>query len=768
MTRRSLRSSAKGIIEAKQALAAKGWTQEYLAGEVGLSSRQSIWKFLTGRPVDRHIFQEICFKLDLNWENIADLPDELSTAQSSKLVEQDLGIEELAQAMRSQIRESIYRQCNTLQSSFELTQPPLQKIYTIVNFLPQPNYQRWLEVSDLQSSLSTRQPSSLSSSNSEAITDLDVVTKHDKLMILGKPGAGKTTFLQYLGLQCNQGNYRRDLIPCFIQLRREWEQGENELLNLVTYLVTYCRTYGLSEEQALRLLQGGHFLCLLDGLDEVPQQIQETLCKNIDSFAQEFYKNQVIIASRSSAQQFHFRGFTYVEISDFDRQQIQCFSQKWFAATIPNKAKAKSKAKQFLEQLDNPENRPIRELAVTPILLNLLCSVFKEKASFPRQRTRLYQTGLDILLQRWDQARGIERDSIYHDLPLLHKIKLLSQIAAVTFSENRYFFESREILTIIETYLVDNLGYQEDAETLWLTSESILKSIELQHGILVERAKDIYSFSHLTFQEYFAARNLVSQDSKTLENDLTKLANNILDYRWREVILLTASMLPKADFLIQEMKQVIDNLSQEDADLIRFLNHLDRKVKSLEIESPEVAVRAFYFTLFRHRDLNLALALDPRLADQANLSPTIQLDVVLAKAFMDSLQLVGYPSLKKFLNLCFTLELEKKFQLNSDFLKAIKQLKSQLPTIEKGKCDILKWWKTQGKKWIKTFQDILVKYRHISYDWQLNEFQKQLWDSYYQANLFLVECLQGDCQVSPTLQQKVETTLLLAPQKSRS
>ncbi|MEA5534823.1 NACHT domain-containing NTPase [Crocosphaera sp. XPORK-15E] len=761
MTRRSLQSSAEGIMEAKQALANKGWTQEYLAGEVGLSSRQSIWKFLTGRPVERQVFKELCFKLDLNWEEIANLSDELPISPPLRVVEGNLAIEELVEVMRSQIRESVEIQCNALQSSFELTQPPLKKVYTTTNFLLEPSYQRWLEVSDLHKSLVPSEGFRLSAIQSDTVGGLELVAKRDKLVILGKPGAGKTTFLQYLALQCNQGRYRQDLIPCFIQLRSVWDQGNEEPINFLNYFVAQGKSYGLSNQQTLNLLQEGKFLCLFDGLDEVPQPMRESLCKNIESFTKEFYKNPVIITSRSSAQQFHFRGFTYVEMADFNHQQLKLFVNKWFGAVIDNKIEGKNKAQQFLDQLEKPENQPIRELAITPILLNLLCSVFKESGSFPRQRTKLYQAGLDILLQRWDQARGIERDSFYQALSVRHKMTLLSQIAATTFAANRYFFESRDILGIIENYLTENFGFKEDLETLWLTSEAVLKSIELQHGILVERAKDVYSFSHLTFHEYFTARKILANDRQNLEIELTQLADKILDYRWQEVILLTISMLPKADVMIKKMKDFIDNLAKKDLDLQEFLENLDRKVKSMKLPYNEEAVRAFYFTLFRHRDLNLALSLDTRFGKKEQLSQEIKLDSTLTRAFMDSLNLLDNPTAKNFLNLCFTLELEQKFSLESKFLAEFKQLKLKLPNPDQGKEAIVNWVKNQGKQWVEMFRDILIQYRQIGYDWQLNQQQKELWNSYYDANLFLVECLQGDCHISVKVKKHIESTLLL-------
>jgi predicted NACHT family NTPase len=87
MVRRSLQASHIGIQQAKRAFARKGWTQENLALEVGLKTRQPIWRFFSGRPVERHIFLEICSILELNWREIAADPPEnkYQVCEQSKL-----------------------------------------------------------------------------------------------------------------------------------------------------------------------------------------------------------------------------------------------------------------------------------------------------------------------------------------------------------------------------------------------------------------------------------------------------------------------------------------------------------------------------------------------------------------------------------------------------------------------------------------------------------------------------------------------------------
>ncbi len=763
MARRSLHSSPEGIIQAKQAITRKGWTQAYLAEIVGLSSRQSIWKFLTGRPIEKQVFKEICFRLDLDWEEISDFTEEeIKEIRDStpKLVEETLGVEGCVKIMHSHLKEQIIAQCNTLESSFNLTQPPLNKVYIDLKVLTQPIHQRWLELSDLPESFSHVRRARINHQHSQAVEGLNLVTKHHKLMILGQPGAGKTTFVKQIALLCNRGQYEQDLVPCFIQLRSWLMNCSDQGIDLLAYFMNQVKNSGLSKQQGMMLLNEGKCLFLLDGLDEVSQQERVDLARNIDDFAQEFYKNKIIITCRPALQTFHFQGFIYVEMACFDRLQIEEFAKGWFVATAKDKKTGKSQAEQFIQELEKADNQPLLELGITPILLNLMCSVFQEKSSLPNQRYKVYQAGLDILLQRWDQSKGIERDSFDKNLPLAHKMKLLCQIAAITFEEERYFFESRYILGIIEEYMQENLTIDFDVEDLWLAREEILKSLEANHGLLIEQAKDIYSFSHLTFHEYLTARKIVMTTPKLLESELTKLASNLFEIRWREVTLLVASMLPKADILIRKMKLIIDSLVQEDLKLQKFLAILENKVVSLKLELDDAATRAFYFTLFFARDLNLALSLDKKFGNMNQIAKEINLDNLLCRSFMNSKNLVKNPDLKKIINLYFSLAIEDKFELETYFKNAFEQLKEKLPNLDLGQENTLEWWKTQGKKWVNEFRDLLIEYRQIGYDWELSQEERKKWQNYYEANLFLVQCLQGNCEVSIKVKQEIKSTIL--------
>lgn len=109
---------------------------------------------------------------------------------------------------------------------------------------------------------------------------------------------------------------------------------------------------------------------------------------------------------------------------------------------------------------------------------------------------------------------------------------MLAEIAYTSFNQDQLFFLKDDITKRIRDFLADTL----DAPK-YLDGLAVLQTIEKQQGILVERATDIYSFSHLTLQEYLTAFH-ISQER--LEQAL--IDQHLIDERWREVFLLMAGL----------------------------------------------------------------------------------------------------------------------------------------------------------------------------------------------------------------------------------
>ena len=496
MVKRSLQISLTGIQEAKRAFALKGWTQDNLATEVNLKTRQPIWRFFSGRPVERHTFIEICSVLSLNWREIATNPP-VEFREGEEFIQPSvLDIDTLVQLVRSQRFDKIQDQCGILQL-LDINRPvAIDNIYIDVNILESIASQQYFEITELQNIDPKKfDRFGLGEADQRQIPGIRAVQTYSKLRVLGKPGVGKTTFLQHLAIESNQGAFAANQVPIFITLRNFAEESKvtNEF-SLLKYIRQEFFTSGISDPSIIEtLLNAGRVLLLLDGMDEVVNQQSNAVLSEIRRFSEKYHKNQLVATCRTAGQKLRLRGFIDVEIAPFTLEQIRAFAQKWFVAfTKTNTQDGLAQSVEFIQKLELDENWEFRQLVVTPLFLHLACWVFHGQQKFPTKRTDFYKQGLDLVLGKWDEARGIERDDVYRGFLLPQKLKLLSQIAAATFEQGQYFFEQRIVEQYIGEYIQNLTDVPMDAEELEIESEAALKAIEAQHGLLAERARGIF------------------------------------------------------------------------------------------------------------------------------------------------------------------------------------------------------------------------------------------------------------------------------------
>ena len=489
----SRRVAPEFVDKVKRAIKDRFYCGQKLADAVGCALA-TVNAFKAGKPIREDNFDAISEKLELDPEKIAYREEKPNIGEINALVKK----------VREHCKDKIQNLCGTMRM-LDIAKPvDIKNLYVDVNILEEIPSQQLRELSDLVQDFNPYTDDfdrlGLGKVRQKRVRGIDAVTANSKLMLLGKPGAGKTTFLKHLAIQCNQGKFQAERIPIFIALKTFAEEAfSTDDLSILEYIHEEFFSCESADLLVLKkVLSEGKGLILLDGLDEVSEKDCDEVVKQIRWLTRKYYKNQFIVTCRIAASKyrFHHEGFTDVEVADFNDKQIADFANNWFVAfSKNNQAEGEAKASQFIEKLKLPENQQIRELAVTPILLNLACLVFSVKAEFPSKRSKLYEHGLDILLRRWDEARLIKRGEVYQDLNLQHKKQLLFYVAAITFERGDYFFEQDKSKQLIADYLSTLPNAITDRATLQEDSEAVLKAIEAQHGLLVERARGIYSFS---------------------------------------------------------------------------------------------------------------------------------------------------------------------------------------------------------------------------------------------------------------------------------
>jgi hypothetical protein len=373
-----------------------------------------------------------------------------------------------------------------------------------------------------------------------------IVNEIQKLVVLGKPGAGKTTFLKHITLQALDGVFKKKRIPIFLSLK-DWSDSGLTLLAFVVQQFEIC-DFQDGQDFVEHMLSKGKCLLLLDGFDEVTSDVNAAITQ-IGTFVNKYNENQYILSCRIAAYSYCFPYFTDIEVADFTARQIESFINNWFGA-------GSVKARSCWQQLKS--DKAIMELASIPLLLTLLCLAFDETMAFPSNKAELYKEAIDALLKKWDASRSINRGEIYQNLSPKRKESMLSRIAAKTFESEQYFIHQDRLESYISSFIQNLPNSKED--TLSLDSEAVLKAVEAQHGIFVERAKRIYSFSHLTFQEYFTARYFVDAQKGSLSRIVRQYLTND---NWREVFLLMTSMLDEADEFLMTMQHQLTKLGTE-------------------------------------------------------------------------------------------------------------------------------------------------------------------------------------------------------------
>ena len=281
-------------------------------------------------------------------------------------------VDKIVESLRTQTRTDIQTRCGTIKI-LTMEQPiGLGKIYTDVHFLDKrtANLRRPLKEFRFDEAYAS----------AGRVRGIQVFDENPRLMIYGKPGAGKTTFLKRLAMQCADGKYRPDLAPVFVTLL-DYARTQLSLLEYVE------RQWGKHPETKM-LLEAGRALVLLDGLDEVRDGDFDGVRQSIEGFIADFPNCPTALTCRIAAREYVFAQFAEVEMADFDEPQIVAYANRWF----------REKADAFVKKLK--ANKATYGLASSPLLLTLICLVFEARGDFGDSRAGLYDEGLDVLLKK--------------------------------------------------------------------------------------------------------------------------------------------------------------------------------------------------------------------------------------------------------------------------------------------------------------------------------------------------------------------------------
>ena len=403
-------------------------------------------------------------------------------------------------------------------------------------------------------------------------------SEYPRTVILGDPGAGKSSLLQYLALNWAEKELSQRVLlplPLLIELRiYARDKDEKKCKNILEFfhqgnLICHLNQLALDDK-----LKKGQALVLFDGLDEVfNPQLRQEIVTDIKRFSIQYPQVQIIVTSRwlgYKAEELNHAGFEHFMIQDLDKDQIEDFIKRWHDLAFENRDDKTQKQERLQKAIK--ESKAIRQLAGNPLLLTMM-AILNRTQELPRDRSKLYEKASEVLLHQWDfeTKEGLidpELKKYLYNIDLRDKRDILRLVASAMQAGEKglaaNLIYKEELENILTQYLEKTGINKRDASDL---TDLIIKQLRYRNFILCSLGGNAFAFVHRTFLEYFCAcefyerfKNRGLPDGINLEELKTKVfGEHYSDPVWKEVLCLLMGML-SAEFPKEIAEELINYL----------------------------------------------------------------------------------------------------------------------------------------------------------------------------------------------------------------
>ena len=399
------------------------------------------------------------------------------------------------------------------------------------------------------------------------VSALETLAHHSEMVLLGKPGSGKSTFVSFAAFTLARAGL--DAAGALKELGVGWTFGPLLPVRLVArrlaehladkphgtagdvwdFIAASFKQAGLMSGTAAlaqKMAREMGALFLFDGLDEASNP--KTRGKVLDAVA-EFkktagQKSRFLLTARPYAWPGEPRPAQgEYRLADLNQAQIELYVERWCAAMVHREWQTESEAALMEAELKQAAHRPDLQAIVTiPLLLNMTAAARTAGGRFPDDRVDLYHKIVELMIETWNRENESAPALLTAlNLPGLTLNHLRERLQSIAFDAHRANAGREEAADIDEDTLKrafrPMLNDSDDKARI------VIEYIEQRAGLLIglgsqtPAAPRQYAFSHRTFQEYLAACHLVA--SLDFDGEARTLANEAPDH-WREALAMAA------------------------------------------------------------------------------------------------------------------------------------------------------------------------------------------------------------------------------------
>ncbi len=336
---------------------------------------------------------------------------------------------------------------------------------------------------------------------------LDEALQQPRLVMVGAPGGGKSTFFEWFQMQVAGVDVEliandQQAIPILLRVR----QLDLATLPQVNGAGMLALATASADRAALmppgwlaRQMQAGRVLLMLDGLDECePKLRDEKLLPWLRGLIARYPDCRYLISARPLGYALGTLldlGFVERELYEFDDAQMADYTRHWCTAVrlaqheseIEARREGAADGSRIMASV--ADNDTLRSLARNPLLLSAMCLVnYFEGGELRSNQSGLYQLCVEGLLHHWDTKRGI-RSAFSLD----EKMRVCRAVALAMQADDRAEYTEQQVLRTFELALLDKPR-----------ARKLLDYMRYRTGLLIEQRPGVFGFAHLTFQEYLA------------------------------------------------------------------------------------------------------------------------------------------------------------------------------------------------------------------------------------------------------------------------
>ena len=317
------------------------------------------------------------------------------------------------------------------------------------------------------------------------------------VLITGAPGFGKSSFCRNHFL-ADLNNFR----TC---------QSKILPLYFVAHSIDVGASYTFEEvfirpEVAARLAADASLIIriYLDGLDEVRSgKLRDDILRIAkEACTRERTRFQCVATAREHVGGYWTNWLTRVRLSPMSQGKLRDLVTAWLDGNT-------ELISQFYSELSDSDT--LLPVLSVPLLATLTVLLFKTLRRLPENKLRLYQMFIDLLLGGWNLAKGLKRSSMFSSTV---KTVVLTRLAGL--------MHARKIKECTDLEIVSTL--RQVASALVPEVQNVVAEF-VEDGLLLPTGRSSYTFPHLSFQEYLAARDALDpsrqEDRKIVQSFLS-------------------------------------------------------------------------------------------------------------------------------------------------------------------------------------------------------------------------------------------------------